>query len=123
MAVLSQVFRSRPWYALIPDEAHSVLTAGLGEFRGLDHVTAARADDGSTVIAYMPAARTVTVDMTKISGTEAQVWWVDPQSGQAKNAGTFPTRGAHEFTPPQAGDWVLVLDDAAKQFSIPGKSN
>ena len=115
-----RVFRSRPWYELIPDQKHEVVTRGLGEFRGLDYLAAGRTADGSTVIAYLPTKRTITVDMSKISGPEALGWWFDPRNGRATAAGTFPTSGKHELTPPVEGDWVLVLDDASLKRQPPG---
>ncbi len=114
------LFRSRKWYELVPDPKHEVVTKGLGEFMGLDYLAAARAADGGTVIAYMPSSRTITVDMSKISGSQARAWWFDPRSGAASAAGAFATRGLREFTPPGRGDWVLVLDDASKGLPKPG---
>jgi len=60
--------------------------------------------------------------MNKVSGAQAVAWWFDPRTGQATAAGTFPTRGAQELTPPAEGDWVLVLDDASKGRLPPGTS-
>jgi len=119
---LKRLFESRAWHELIPDQKHVAVTAGLGEFNGLDYLAAARASDGSTVIAYMPSRRRVTVDMAKISGSQAKAWWFDPRTGKATAIGVFPTRGARDFTPPGEGDWVLVLDDAARQLPAPGVS-
>ena len=113
MARLKMFFDGQPWYELIPDDKHEVVTEGLGEFTGLDYLTAARTKDGETVIAYMPTARSITVDMTKISGKEAKTVWFNPRTGQSDSAGQFPSTGKHEFRPPADGDWVLVLTDAA----------
>jgi hypothetical protein len=120
MQIWGELFRSRRWYDLIPDQKHEVVTSGLGEFKGLDYLAAARTPDGSTVIAYMPTSRTISVDMSKIAGSQVKAWWFDPRSGKASAAGTFPTSRRHEFTPPREGDWVLVLDDAARQLPAPG---
>jgi Putative collagen-binding domain of a collagenase len=95
---------------------------GLGEFRGLDYLAAARTQDGSTVIAYLPTTRTFTVDLSKVAGSEAQTWWYNPRTGTSQTAGKFATNAKHQFTPPGEGDWVLVLDDASKNLPPPGKS-
>ncbi len=116
-----KLFRSRRWFDLVPDQEHKVVTDGLGEFWGLDYLTAARTADGSSVIAYMPSARIITLDMMKLSGAQVNTWWFDPRSGKATSGGTFSTSGARQFTPPGQGDWVLVLDDAAKHLSAPGQ--
>ena len=93
----------------------------LGEFRGLDYLAAARTGDGSTVIAYLPSARTFTVEMNKIAGKTAKAWWFDPRTGKSNLAGEFPASGQRQFTPPGEGDWVLILDDASRNLPGPGK--
>jgi hypothetical protein len=120
MQLWAQLFHSRSWYDLIPDQKHEVVTSGLGEFKGLDYLAAARTSDGSTVIAYMPTSRAISVDMSKITGSQVKAWWFNPRNGGAAAAGIFPASGTHEFTPPGEGDWVLVLDDATRQLPAPG---
>jgi hypothetical protein len=117
-----RLFRSRSWYDLIPDQKHEVVTGGLGEFEGTDYLAAGRTTDGSTVIAYLPTRRTITVDMSKLSGANAQGWWFDPRTGQSTMAGSLPTNGMQEFTPPAEGDWVLVLDDGSLKRPPPGNN-
>jgi len=121
MARLKTLFLSRPWYELVPDADHKVVVDGLGEFRGLDYLAAARTADGGTVMAYMPTRRTITVDMTKVSGKEAKAWWFNPRNGNATAIGTLPTTGTHQFVPPDAEDWVLVLDDGSLGLAAPGQ--
>jgi hypothetical protein len=115
-----KLFSSRRWFDLIPDQKHEVVTRGLGEFLGLDYLAAARTSDGSTVIAYMPTARTITVDLSKVSGSRAKAWWFDPRTGKASLLREFSTMGMRDFTPPGEGDWVLVLDDRGKNLPVPG---
>jgi hypothetical protein len=121
MMYWGRLFRSRRWFDLVPDQKHEVITGGVGEFLGDDYLAAGRTLDGSTAMAYMPTKRTITVDMSKIAGTQALAWWFDPRTGQAASAGSFPTRGMQNFSPPAEGDWVLVLDDASRQLPPPGK--
>jgi len=115
-----ELFHSRDWYDLIPDQKHEGVKSGLGEFRGLDYLAAARTSDGGTVIAYMPTRRAIGVDMGKVAGSQVKAWWFDPRIGETADAGTFPAKGMREFTPPKEGDWVLVLDDASRQLPPPG---
>jgi hypothetical protein len=77
---------------------------------------AARSLDGSLVLAYMPTIRTITIDMSKLSGS-ATARWYDPVSGQYDDVkgSPFANAGARQFTPPGAnksgdGDWALVLE-------------
>jgi hypothetical protein len=122
MSRLKALFTSRPWDRLVPDQKHDVMVDGLGEFRGLDYLAAARTEDGATVIAYLPTARAFTVDMTKIAGQSAKAWWFNPRTGKSDAAGEFPTTGKRQFTPPGDGDWVLVMDDASRNAPAPGHS-
>jgi hypothetical protein len=122
MMYWGRLFRSREWFALVPDQQHEVITTGLGEFNGLDYLSAARTSDGGTVIAYMPNSRSITVDLTKLSGKEVIAWWFNPSNGEVTSAGRFPTAGKKDFTPSAPGDWVLVLDDASKQLPAPGST-
>ena len=136
MEITIRLFQSRAWYDLVPDQegatsiggsptahlARGVVTAGIGERNGLDYVAAARTSDGGTVIAYLPSSRTVTVDMSKISGSQGTVWWFNPRTGSATASGEFPTHGSRQFTPPEEGDWVLVIDDASRKMPAPGAS-
>jgi hypothetical protein len=121
MVRLKALFTSRPWYELVPDQKHEVVVDGLGEFRGLDYLAAARTPDGGTVIAYMPTSRTFTVDLSKVSGTAAQAWWYNPRTGKADAAEKFPTGAKQKFTPPAEGDWVLVVDDSSRSLPPPGQ--
>lgn len=113
-------FNSRAWYDLVPDQNHQTVTAGYGTWGSLDYVTAARTSSGSSVIAYAPWMRTLTVDMTRISGTQAKGWWYDPTTGQAQLIGTFPTSGSRNFATPTDASWALVLDDASLNLAAPG---
>ncbi len=120
MVHVKALFASRPWYGLVPDQKHEVITAGLGEFRGLDYLAAARTYDGGTVIAYVPTARTVTVELSRICAQAVRAWWFDPRTGESQTAGEFAADACRQFTPPAHGDWVLVLDDVGRNYPAPG---
>jgi hypothetical protein len=121
MAHWGRLFRSRPWYNLVPDQDHKVVTGGLGEYWGNDYLTAAAAPDGTMAIAYMPTARIITVDFSRLAKGRANAWWFDPRTGKATLAGTYATEEARQLTPPADGDWVLVMDDASKALPAPGQ--
>jgi uncharacterized protein DUF4038/collagenase-like protein with putative collagen-binding domain len=117
MMHVQELLASRPWPNLVPDWTHTTLTAGFGTFGATDYATAARTSDGSLVIAYLPTVRTLTVDLTKLSGPSVSARWFDPASGTYTTvAGSpFATTGTQQLTPPgnnSAGDadWVLVLE-------------
>ena len=116
MARLKMFFDGQPWYELIPDDKHEVVTEGLGEFTGLDYLTAARTKDGETVIAYMPTARPITVDMTKISGKEAKTVWFNPRTGQVRFRRAVSVDLQARIPPP--GRWRLGAGSDGRRRQI-----
>src|SRR5438128_8478771 len=117
VGLMRRLFELRPWYKLVPDQ--SVIASGQGE--GEDHILAARAEDGSFVIAYIPHGRPIGIHMDKLSGKKAHARWYDPREGKWTDIGVYDNTGTREFTAPSNGehsDWVLVIDDAEKGYPI-----
>ena len=121
-----RLLESRPYFTRIPDDAIVVTERvpsampGAGRY----HFSATRDEAGSFLMVYAPVGRPFRVRMAKLSGARAVAWWFNPRTGEATRAGEFPTQGEREFTPPDRGemiDWVLVVDDAAKNYGPPGK--
>ena len=116
---VGRLFQSREFEKLVPDENHTVVTAGYQSGNTL--ATSARTSNGSTIISYIPTQRAVTVDMSKISGGgQAQAWWYNPRTNTASVVGMFATTGTQNFTPPDSNDWLLVIDSAALNLPAPG---
>jgi hypothetical protein len=116
MAHVVALLSSRPWYELVPDQNHEVVTSGYGSFGGDDYVTAARTPEGKLAIAYVPSARTITVDLGTLSGRVTARWY-DPTNGAfaAISGSPFVNHGSVSLTTPGtnsdgADDWVLVLE-------------
>lgn len=109
---------SRPMLLRVPDQ--TLLASDPG--KGAEHVCSARAVDGSYAFVYLPVPKPVTVRLDKLSGKKVRAWWYDPRTGKATTIGEFPRSGERTFTPQGVGepDWVLVLDDASKEFPSPG---
>jgi TolB protein len=85
---------------------------------------ATRDSAGRYAMVYAPVGRTFKVRMDRIAGPKVKAWWFNPRTGQATAIGVFPNRGEREFAPPHKGellDWVLVLDDAARDYPPPGE--
>jgi hypothetical protein len=120
MDYLQQLFRSRSWQLLIPDFDNHLITSGYGSWGKKDHVASGRTSDGNTIIAYLPSNHTVTVNIKGINGEKAKCWWYDPSAGKAVEIGKYKTSGVHSFTPPSAGDWVLVIDNDSAKLPVPG---
>jgi len=112
-----RLFELRPWYKLVPDQ--SVISAGQGE--GEDHVQAARADDGSFLIGYLTFGNPITIRMNAISAPKVKAQWYDPRQGTWRHIGEYSNTGTQKFAPPTHGDqndWVLVLEDASKNYPL-----
>jgi hypothetical protein len=61
--------------------------------------------------------------MNAVSGSQVTAWWFNPRDGRATRIGNFANAGERVFSPPDAGemlDWVLVLDDASRNYPAPG---
>jgi chitodextrinase len=131
MGYVRFLFASRRWYDLVPDQAHSVVTAGYGTFADSgaladnDYLTAARTGDGALALAYMPTVRTVTVQMAALA-MPAYASWYDPTNGTFTPIAGSPlaNSGTRDFTPPGTnsagnGDWVLVLEVTPPDTTAP----
>ena len=117
---------SRPFLTRIPDDSvivtDRVPTAvpGAGRYR----FVATRDQSGGYAMVYAPIGRKFKVRMDKLTGPVVKAWWFNPRTGEATVIGEFPNTGEREFLSPNPGeeiDWVLVLDDVAKNYPPPGK--
>lgn len=114
------LFESRPWQDLVPDHNSQVIVSGRGDFGSRDYVCAALTADASSLIAYVPSQRALTVDLSRISGVWARAFWYDPRTGDTRFAGLHRARSTRSFRSPE-GDAVLVIDDASKHRGLPGR--
>ena len=118
-----EFFSSLPWQNLVPDQDHTVVTAGYGNPGDLqtrvsksDYCTASKTLDGSFVIAYLPTMREITVDMANMKAPASALWF-DPTNGAYTiiPGGPFANKGVQKFSPPRNnhdgdGDWILLLN-------------
>jgi hypothetical protein len=114
---LATLMLSRPYFNRIPDQT---LLASAGDTNAT-HMRATRASDGSYAFVYLPTNRSVTVNLTKLSGTTIRASWFDPQTGITQPIGEFAkgTQTSRTFTPPASlRDSVLILENAG-QVVIP----
>ena len=102
----------------VPDQ--SIITDALG---ANDRIQATRGKD--YIFIYSTEGKPITVNMGKISGNQVTARWYNPKNGDNKLIGKFPNKGQQSFTPASSGygqDWVLILDDASKNYSLPEKN-
>jgi hypothetical protein len=119
MKHLRRLIESRPFLVRIPDQGVLASAAGSGTSR----VQATRGSDGSYAFVYSAAGQAFTVNMDRIAGGTVRASWYDPRVATSTVIGTYPNTGTRQFTPPSSGagnDWVLVLDDASRNFPLPG---
>jgi hypothetical protein len=111
---LRNLMESRPWHTGVPDSG--IITSGAGS--GTSRKLGIKAADGSFIMVYTPNGG-MSVNLSGLSGNALKAWWFDPRTGQATDAGA-PQKGTVQFNPPGGGDWILVVDDASKNFPAPG---
>jgi len=124
---LKRLMESRPVKGLIPDQ--SMITDGMGTCA--DYVAAIRGQSHAFV--YIPTGNAIKIKMGVLSGNKIKAWWFDPRTGSSTLIGEYNNSGVQSFNVPgmskeldwlrsgRGCDWVLVLDDAAKNYNEPGK--
>ena len=114
---LRKLIESRPMFDRIPDQ--TLITDALGAG---DHVQATRGND--YILVYSAQGKKFVVNTNKISGKEINANWYNPRNGEVTSIGKSARKNQQEFVPPTSGyghDWVLILDDAAKNYPLPQK--
>lgn len=116
---MRRLFEKRNWQKLRADQ--SVIEGENPE--GAEYKVAAVSADGDFMMVYIPYGRKTSVNTSKIKSAKLKAWWFNPRDGGAIPIGEFDNTGKKEFTPGSVGrgsDWVLVIDDAAKNYPGPG---
>lgn len=119
-----RLIESRPVAGRQPDDEILVASA-LAPGNGRARCVATRGADGAFAMVYVPEGRAVEVRLDRISGTAINAWRFDPRTGATVRLGTYPAGAIQRFAPPVRGelvDWVLVLDDASRNWPAPGSS-
>ncbi|MDF9798199.1 hypothetical protein OKW21_003462 [Catalinimonas alkaloidigena] len=122
MKHVRNLFASRPFTLLIPDTA-LVLD---GPERGGAKIKAMIASDASFALVYSPRGAPFTVDLSQFDSHAVTASWYDPRYGITDIIHTGDNTGMQTFTPPSSGrgqDWILLLDDANKNFPVPGQED
>ena len=107
MSIFRQIATSRPWWTMVPDQG--LFDAGVSCERTLN--AARRAVDGSGALIYLSSQCHVRLHLDKILTPRVRATWVDPRTGEERDAGAYRTGN-------QNGK---VFPDAQSQwFSVPG---
>ena len=117
MRHLRALIESRPFLSRIPGQSLLVSDPGVGA----GHIQATRDADGSYAFVYSPAGLPFTLSRSALPGETLTACWFDPRTGQSQAPWRIARAAALSFVPPAGGqDWVLVLDDAARNYPPPG---
>ncbi len=121
LGYLVNLLARRPWFRLVPDLGHRIVTKGYGTFTpnrsvaSSNYVTAAATRDGRLAIAYLPRGGTIRIAMGRLA-RRVRASWYDPTLGRytAVKGSPFSARRSVRLTAPRRNytgdrDWVLVL--------------
>jgi hypothetical protein len=73
------------------------------------------------VYIYSAAGNPFTVALGKVEGKMLNVYWLNPRNGSVLKEQQIENSGSKIFKPPSSGygqDWVLVLDDVTKNYTV-----
>ena len=115
---MRRMFEKRHWQKLV--YAEDVITGDNPE--GVEYKMAAVSSDKDFMMVYIPYGKKTTVNMSQLNARKVRGWWFNPRDGFCIPLGEFDKTDSKEFVPTSIGrgsDWILVLDDAAKNYPEP----
>ncbi|MBX3255183.1 MAG: glycoside hydrolase family 140 protein [Chitinophagaceae bacterium] len=117
MKYVKRLMLSRPFLERVPDQSLIV----ENNYAPSERIQATRGMDYAFI--YSAMGKPFTVNLNKISGAVLNAGWFDPRNGEIKKIGSIHKKPQQKFIPPSSGygqDWVLILDDASKNYGPPG---
>lgn len=118
LGYMRKMFEKRNWQKLVMDQ--TVIVGDNPE--GVEYKIAAVSSEADFMMVYIPYGKKTTVNTAKLKAANITGWWFNPRDGRCIPLGTFNNTGSREFTPTSIGrgsDWLLVLDDAARNYTAP----
>jgi hypothetical protein len=116
MKFVRRLIESRPVLDRVPDQSVVVEE----DMAANDRVQASRGKD--FIFIYSASGKPFSVNPGKVSGKQLSAFWYDPKNGKTREAPSFDNQSVSRYMPPTSGyghDWVLVLDDASKNYPKP----
>ena len=113
MRYLKWLMLTFPFTERIPDQ--SIIAGQNGE--RYDRIIATRGDD--YLLVYNYSAKPMSIDLTKISGTKKNVWWMNPADGSLTYLGEYDSAVAdfsYDAAYLRGCDRVLIAVDASKDY-------
>ena len=117
LGILKRIFLARrQWWLLVPDQ--SVFASG-GQTAGDVLRLAARHQDGKWAMIYLAEKASFSVHMDKVAAASVNAFWVNPKTGDAVPAGTFPKSGERPFATPDGWEDALLILEAVENPASP----
>ncbi len=113
-----RLLESRPFVSRVPDQSLIVPSY----YPETDYVVATRGDGYAFV--YFPTGWPAVIRISKLNTEAIHSYWYDPRTGEVTLIETIEEMSDRRFTPPSSGrgnDWILVLDDASRNFRLPAE--
>ena len=88
------------------------------------YAVAFRDVSGDYCMVYLPVSEQLELNLSFMTATDIRIWWFDPSLGHAGEPMTVKKENFMVMGPPageKKKDWVLIIENAAKKFTEPGK--
>ena len=116
MTILKNVFISRRWWELVPDQTifESDASSGSTPYKAL------RTRTGDLLMIYSSSPATFSIHMDKmIASGPVTASWINPRNADALVIGTFLAKGVRAFTyPPEWEDSLLIIEATEDRKSV-----
>jgi hypothetical protein len=116
MQHLATLMDSLPWWRLRPAPELLALQPGREDARRM--IVAARTEDGTAAIVYLPREQSVTLQLDGMV-RPLRATWLDPRTGGRHAASARIDESTWQGETPGDDDWVLILEalqaDAAER--------
>lgn len=116
---LKHLMLSRPVLSRIPDDNMIISEQEDDE----SFVIATRDEEGAYAMIYFPTGKVIEINLKQIKAKQLSLWWFDPRTGNAVFEANINKKETLKCSPPTKGkgnDWVLVIDDASRNWNAPG---
>jgi Protein of unknown function (DUF4038)/Putative collagen-binding domain of a collagenase len=115
MKYVRKLMESHPITERVPDQSLVI----ENNLPASERIQATRGKD--YIFIYSAKGNPFTVIMGKVEGKMLNVHWLNPRNGSVSKEQQVENSGNKIFNPPSSGygqDWVLILDDAAKNYTV-----
>ncbi|MCH5241852.1 MAG: glycoside hydrolase family 140 protein [Muribaculaceae bacterium] len=117
MKYLKELILTFPYYERVPDSLilknNGIKYNRLLATRGADYL-----------LVYNHTGRPMTLDLSRISGNEKTLWWMDPKNGELHYLGNYPDGIIDLSSPASEGDdFVLIATDSKASYLLPSMTS